>query len=93
MNEPKFASGTLVKYKKDKQWRYNNVNDSYYNTEVNMTMYSLCETLPMPLYREDNLVAVSREEEQWLRQLVREDKLLFSDAGYMYTKDGIEYGR
>lgn len=91
MNEPKFKPGTLVKYSVCEQWHYNNVVDSYYNSEVNMHIYSLDEKTPLPLYREDQLVAVSVEEESWLRQLVREDKVLFGDMGYMYTQGGEVY--
>lgn len=93
MDKPKFEEGTLVKYKIDKQWRYNNVVFSYYNTEINMHMYSLDEPMALPLYREDALVVVSTEEEQWLRQLVRDGKLLFGETGYLYTEDGVVYGR
>ncbi len=91
MEKPKFKEGALVKYKVEKQWRYNNVVDSYFNTEVGMHMYRLDEPIALPLYREENLTAVSDKEEQWLRQMVRDNKLLFGETGYLYTKDGEEY--
>ena len=93
MCKPKFEAGTLVKYRVGKQWRYNNVVDSYYNSEVGQRMYTLDDTVTLPVHKEDELLPVNHAEEAWLRQLVQNNKLLFGDTGYMYTKDGEVYGK
>lgn len=93
MSVPKFKSGTLVKYKVHGQCRYNNVVDSYFSASNGQHMYSLDEPNARPLYLEEWLQAVSKEEEQWLRQLVGEGKLLFGETGYLYTENGEVYNK
>lgn len=91
MSKPKYADGTLVKYKVKGQWRYNNVVDSYYDNNTGVQMYSLDEPGANPQYRESRLHPVEKDEEQWLIRKVNNGTLVFGDTGYMYADDGEVY--
>jgi hypothetical protein len=65
----KFAPGKIVKVVKLKLVNsnkgvvyYNYVVDSYFNQEIQMRMYRLNERLAIPIWREDWLEPVSKEE-------------------------------
>lgn len=78
----KFAPGQLVKFKLEKEVRYNHVVDSYFNTEVNMQMYRLNECMAMPIYREDWLEAVTEDE---VVEIVKSGKLkIHPNGGWTY---------
>jgi hypothetical protein len=60
----KFMPGAIVKMvnKEGGIVIYNYVTDSYYNHEIQMRMYRLNERIAMPVWREDWLEPVSKEE-------------------------------